>query len=45
MRTAFVADSTLGLTPNEALNQNIHLVPQIAIIDGVSYRDHLEITA
>ena len=43
-KTAFVADSTLGLSPEEALEHGIHLVPQQVIHGGKSYRDLLEIT-
>ncbi|MDT7919027.1 MAG: DegV family protein [Meiothermus sp.] len=43
-RTAFVADSTLGLSPQEALERDIYLVPQQVIIEGQSYRDFVEIT-
>lgn len=42
-RTAFVADSTLGLSPEEALERGIHTVPQQVIIEGRSYRDYLEL--
>ncbi|RDI95136.1 DegV family protein [Meiothermus sp. QL-1] len=41
---AFVADSTLGLSPQEALQQGVHLVPQQVIVEGKSFRDYLEIT-
>lgn len=41
--TAFVADSTLGLTPEEALRQGIHLVPQQVVHKGHTYRDLLDI--
>jgi DegV family protein with EDD domain len=40
----FVADSTLGLSPSEALEQNIHIVAQQIILDGKSYRDWIELT-
>jgi DegV family protein with EDD domain len=43
-RTAFVADSTLGLSPQEALRQDIHVVPQQVILEGKSYRDYVEMT-
>ena len=43
-RTAFVADSTLGLSPQEALERKIYLLPQQVIIEGQSYRDYLEMT-
>lgn len=43
-RTAFVADSTLGLSPQEALERGIYLVPQQVILEGQSYRDYLEMT-
>jgi len=43
-RTAFAADSTLGLSPQEALEREIYLLPQQVIIEGQSYRDYLEIT-
>jgi len=42
-KTAFVADTTLGLSPEEALEKGIHLVPVQAIHGGRSYRDLLEI--
>lgn len=42
MKTAFVADSTLGLAPEKALEQGIHLLPQQVVIEGKSYRDYLE---
>lgn len=41
---ALVADSTLGLSPEEALAHGLHLVPQQVIHRGRSYRDLLEIT-
>ncbi|PZA07851.1 MULTISPECIES: DegV family protein [unclassified Meiothermus] len=44
MSTAFVADSTLGLSPQEALEREIHLLPQQVVIQGKSYRDYFEIT-
>ncbi|MDX2007220.1 MAG: DegV family protein [Meiothermus sp.] len=44
MKTTFVADSTLGLSPQEALEQGIYLVPQQIILDGKTYRDWLELT-
>lgn len=43
-RTAFVADSTLGLSPQEALERGIYLVPQQVILEGQGYRDYLEMT-
>ncbi len=43
-RTAFVADSTLGLSPQEALERGIYLIPQQVILEGQSYRDYLEMT-
>jgi len=43
-KTAFVADSTLGLSPEEALKHGIHLVPVQVIHGERSYRDLLEIT-
>lgn len=43
-RTAFVADSTLGLSPQAALEQGIHLIPQQVILEGQSYRDYVEMT-
>ncbi|KIQ55270.1 DegV family protein [Meiothermus taiwanensis] len=43
-RTAFVADSTLGLSPQEALERDIYLVPQQVILEGQSYRDYVEMT-
>ncbi len=43
-RTAFVADSTLGLSPQEALERGVHLVPQQVILEGRSYRDYVEIS-
>ncbi len=42
--TAFVADSTLGLSPQEALKQDIYVVPQQVILEGKSYRDYVEMT-
>jgi DegV family protein with EDD domain len=42
-KTAFVADTTLGLSPEEALEKGIHLVPVQVIHGGRSYRDLLEI--
>ncbi|WP_026175200.1 DegV family protein [Thermus igniterrae] len=42
--TAFVADSTLGLTPEEALRHGIHLVPQQVVHKDRTYRDFLDIT-
>lgn len=42
--TAFVTDSTLGLSPQEALKQDIYVVPQQVILEGKSYRDYLEMT-
>lgn len=44
MKTAFVTDSTLGLSPQEALEQGIHLVLAQVILEGKSYRDYLDIT-
>ena len=44
MKTAFVADSTLGLSPGEALEQGIHLAPAVVILDGQSMRDYLEVS-
>lgn len=43
-RTAFVADSTLGLSPQEALERGIYLIPQQVILEGQSYRDYVEMT-
>jgi DegV family protein with EDD domain len=42
-KTAFVADTTLGLSPEEALEKGIHLVPVQVIHGGRSYRDLLGI--
>ena len=42
-KTAFVVDTTLGLSPEEALEKGIHLVPVQVIHGGRSYRDLLEI--
>ncbi|AFV76010.1 EDD domain protein, DegV family [Thermus oshimai JL-2] len=42
-KVAFVADSTLGLSPEEALKEGIHLVPQQVIHGGRAYRDLVEI--
>ncbi|MDT7908789.1 DegV family protein, partial [Thermus sp.] len=42
-RTAFVADTTLGLSPEQAQEKGIHLVPVQVIHGGRSYRDLLEI--
>jgi DegV family protein with EDD domain len=44
MKTAFVADSTLGLPPEEAQAQGIHLVPQQVVLEGRSLRDYMEIS-
>lgn len=41
---AFVADSTLGLFPEEAKSQGIHVVPQQVLHKGRSFRDLVEIT-
>ncbi|KHG64770.1 EDD domain protein, DegV family [Thermus sp. 2.9] len=41
---AFVADSTLGLSPKEAEAQGIHLVPQQVIWKDRAFRDLWEIT-
>lgn len=38
-----MADSTLGLTPEEALQEGIHLVPQQVIHEDRAYRDLVEI--
>lgn len=43
-RTAFVADSTLGLSPQAALERGIYLIPQQVILEGQSYRDYVEMT-
>lgn len=43
-RTAFVADSTLGLSPQEALEREVYVIPQQVIIEGQSYRDYVEMT-
>jgi DegV family protein with EDD domain len=42
-RTAFVADTTLGLSPEQAQEKGIHLVPVQVIHGGRSYWDLLEI--
>jgi DegV family protein with EDD domain len=44
MKTAFVTDSTLGLSPQEALEQDIHLVLAQVMLEGRSYQDYLDIT-
>lgn len=44
MKTAFVADSTLGLSRSEALERGIHLVPAVVILNSQSLRDYLEVT-
>lgn len=41
-RTAFAADSTLGLSPQAALERGICLIPQQVM--GQSYRDYVEMT-
>ncbi|UZX14593.1 DegV family protein [Thermus sp. PS18] len=41
---AFVADSTLGLSPEGALKQGIHVVPQQVIWGNRTLRDQLDIT-
>jgi DegV family protein with EDD domain len=43
-RSAFVADTTIGLSNSEAESRGIHLVPVQVIIDGVAYRDLYEFT-
>ena len=43
-KVAFVADSTLGLCPEEALKQGIHVVPQQVIWGNRTLRDQLDIT-
>ncbi|GIW25658.1 DegV family protein [Meiothermus sp.] len=43
-RTAFVADSTLGLSPQEALKRGVYVIPQQVILEGKSYRDYVEMT-
>ena len=40
---AFVADSTLGLSPEEAKSLGIHVVPQQVLHRGRSFRDLVEI--
>lgn len=42
--TAYVADSTLGLSPERALEQGIYLIPQQVVVEGKSYRDYLEMS-
>lgn len=43
-KVAFVADSTLGLSPEGALKQGIHVVPQQVIWGNRTLRDQLDIT-
>jgi fatty acid-binding protein DegV len=43
-RIAFVADTTIGLSPSEAEARGIHLVPVRVIVDGVAYTDLYEFT-
>ncbi|MER3443819.1 MAG: fatty acid-binding protein DegV, partial [Meiothermus sp.] len=43
MKTAFVADSTIGLTPEQAEAQGVYLVPQQVIVEDKAFRDHVEI--
>ncbi|WP_279164450.1 DegV family protein [Thermus scotoductus] len=43
-KVAFVVDSTLGLCPEEALKQGIHVVPQQVIWGNRTLRDQLDIT-
>ncbi|WP_027894135.1 DegV family protein [Calidithermus chliarophilus] len=43
MKTAFVADSTIGLTPEQAEAQGVYLIPQQVIVEGKAFRDHVEI--
>ncbi|RTH00256.1 fatty acid-binding protein DegV [Thermus scotoductus] len=43
-KVAFVADSALGLCPEEALKQGIHVVPQQVIWGNRTLRDQLDIT-
>lgn len=43
MKIAFVADSTIGLAPEQAEAQGVYLVPQQVIIEGKAFRDYVEI--
>lgn len=43
-KVAFVADSTLGLSPEEALERGIHVVPQQVIWGHRTLRDQVEIS-
>jgi len=44
VKTAFVADSTLGLTPADAQEKGIHLALAQVIHGGQSFRDYAEIS-
>lgn len=44
MTTAYVADSTLGLSPERALEQGVFLIAQQVVVEGKAYRDYLEMT-
>lgn len=43
MNVAYVSDTTIGLSPAQALAQGVHLVPQQVIIEGRSLRDFVEV--
>lgn len=43
-RTAFVTDSTIGLSPQKAQGQGIYTVAQQVVLEGKSYRDYTEMT-
>ena len=39
MRTAIVADTNSGITPEEAAERGITLIPMPFLIDGAEYRE------
>lgn len=43
-RTAFVTDSTIGLSPEKARERGIYTVAQQVVLEGRSYRDYTEMT-
>jgi DegV family protein with EDD domain len=44
MKIAYVSDSTIGLTPQEAEQSGVYSIPQQVVVNGKSYRDYLEIS-
>lgn len=45
MKTLIVTDTTSGLDFDSAKSHNIELVPLSVLIDGVEYKDHIDITS